>query len=331
MRVVYPQRLALANTPTPLQPLQRFVAAPDAPRIWIKRDDLTGSATSGNKIRKLEFVLAEALAQGCDTIITCGGVQSNHCRTTALLCAQLGLHCCLILRGEPPADIDGNLLLDTLAGAEIRYFSSPDFLRQMQNGLLQNTVAEFAKNGKKAFVIPIGASDGIGVWGYVSAADELKSDFALHEINPGYIVTATGSGGTHAGLIAGKYLFEHQADVWGICVCDDEAAFQKKIRSDLQEWNLHYQLVQPVDDWQINLLDDYVAPGYAQAIPDVYALIAELARLEGIVLDPVYTGKAFYGMVQEIRRGRFADTQDIVFVHTGGIFGLFPQRDLLIS
>jgi D-cysteine desulfhydrase len=329
MKVVYPQRLALANTPTPLQPLKRFVAAPGAPRLWIKRDDLTGSATSGNKIRKLEFVLAEALAQGCDTIITCGGVQSNHCRTTALLCAQLGLHCCLLLRGECPTDIDGNLLLDTLAGAEIRYFSSPDFLRQMENGLLEKTVAEFAAEGKKAFVIPIGASDGIGVWGYVSAAEELKADFVRHAINPGYIVTATGSGGTHAGLIAGKYLFDHQADVWGVCVCDDVATFQKKIRTDLQEWNQHYQLAQPVDDWAINLLGDYVAPGYAQAIPAVYAMIAELARLEGIVLDPVYTGKAFYGLVEQIRRGHFADTQDIVFIHTGGIFGLFPQRQLL--
>lgn len=330
MTVVYPPRLALANAPTPLQLLRRFIAAPGAPRLWIKRDDLTGSATSGNKVRKLEFVLAEALAQGCDTIITCGGVQSNHCRTTALLCAQLGLHCCLLLRGEQPADIDGNLLLDTLAGAEIRYFASPDFLRQMENGLLEKTVAEFAAQGRKAFVIPIGASDGVGVWGYVSAAEELKADFAQHAINPGYIVTATGSGGTHAGLIAGKYLFNHQADVWGMCVCDDEAAFQKKIRSDLQEWNQHYQLDQPVDDWAIHLLDDYVAPGYAQAIPEVYALIAELARLEGLVLDPVYTGKAFYALVDQIRCGHFTDTDDIVFIHTGGIFGLFPQRRMLL-
>jgi D-cysteine desulfhydrase len=215
MSIRYPQRLLLANTPTPLQPLKRFKAAANAPRLWIKRDDLTGSVTSGNKIRKLEFVLAEALAQGCDTIITCGGVQSNHCRTTALLCAQLGLRCCLLLRGDRPSESDGNLLLDELAGAEIRFFSSADFLQHMQNGLLEKTVSEFTQQGRKAFVIPIGASDGIGLWGYLAASEELKNDFARHGIKPGYLFTATGSGGTHAGLTAGEYLFSTGAKVWG--------------------------------------------------------------------------------------------------------------------
>jgi D-cysteine desulfhydrase len=329
MAVKFPPRLSLANTPTPLQALDRFSEKLGGPRLWIKRDDLTGSATSGNKIRKLEFVLAEAIAQGCDTIITCGGVQSNHCRTTALLCAQLGLHCCLLLRGERPDDVDGNLLLDQLAGAEIRYYESSDFVRQMQQGLFDKTVAEFASHNKKAFVIPVGASDGIGLWGYVAACEELKADFIQHNIKPKYIFTATGSGGTHAGLIAGNQLFKLDTDVWGVCVCDDEETFRQKIRTDLSDWKQRYSLDYPVDQFPINLLDGYVAPGYAQAIPEVYKLISDLARCEGIVLDPVYTGKAFYALVDQIRQGHFCEASDIVFIHTGGIFGLFPQRQLL--
>ncbi|WP_339339161.1 D-cysteine desulfhydrase family protein [uncultured Oceanicoccus sp.] len=332
MKFSYPSRLTLAQTPTPLQLLSRLSAATGGPRIWVKRDDMTGSGVSGNKIRKLEFCLAKALQDGCDTVITCGGVQSNHCRTTALLCAQLGLRCHLILRGQQDSDLDGNLLLDRLAGAEINFYSNTEF-QQRDQAIYQQWVDHYAAKGSKAMVIPVGASDGIGLWGYIAACKELKSDFAREKIQPKHIISATGSGGTQGGLTVGNTLYDLGATVWGINVCDDEAYFLNKVSADIDQWYQGYQhqidAAFDPEQLQINVIDGYVGAGYAQASEQVFELIKTVARLEGLILDPVYTGKAFYGMLEQIRQGRFADTDDIVFVHTGGIFGLFPQRDQL--
>ncbi len=323
-----PPRLALAQLPTPLQPLDRISERLGGPRIWIKRDDLTGSVLSGNKVRKLEFTLAQARAEDCDTVITCGGLQSNHCRATALLCAQLGLHCHLILRGEPDGIADGNLLLDRLAGASIETYPAAEYQATLDDKLEQCRV-RYAAAGRKAFVVPTGASDAIGVWGYVMACEELKADFAGAGIAPEHIVTATGSGGTQAGLTAGAALFALGAQVWGINVCDDEQWFLNKVAKDLDDWRRRYQLDIDTAALDVRVIDGYVGPGYARATREVFDTIAELARLEGIVLDPVYSGKAFHGLQEELRRGRFGDSGDIVFIHTGGVFGLFPQRDEL--
>lgn len=332
MKLTYPPRITLAQTPTPFHALDRLSAQVGGPRIWIKRDDMTGSAVSGNKIRKLEFTLAKAIAEGCDTIITAGGVQSNHCRTTALLCAQLGLQCHLILRGAPESEVDGNLLLDRLAGAEISFYDNVEYTRR-EREIYQEIQAHYAQQGRKAFAVPIGASDGHGLWGYIAAAEELKADFAAAGIQPKHIVSATGSGGTQGGLTAGAELFELGATVWGINVCDDEAYFLNKVASDLQHWQENYrECIDPalnVSQLSINVIDGYVGQGYARASDEVFQLIRQLAAQEGIVLDPVYTAKAFFGLIEEIKRGRFSDTEDIVFVHTGGLFGLFPQRQQL--
>lgn len=324
--VNYPARLPLALTPTPLQLLERLSRDVGGPRIWIKRDDLTGALLSGNKVRKLEFVLAHALAQGCDAIITCGGLQSNHCRATAVLCAQLGLQCHLVLRGEPLTPHDGNLLLDYLVGAEVRTFPS-DVYQQSLAKILREMADELRQAGRTPFLIPTGASDGIGLWGYVAACEELRADFVRHQIQPKHIVCATGSGGTQAGLTAGVALYGIDAKVWGIAVCDTESYFLNKVRSDLRDWQRLWPQAIDIEQLPIHVIDDYMGPGYAKAEPEVFDTIARVARSEGIVLDPVYTGKAFHGMLNEIERGRFDDSNDIVFVHTGGVFGLFPQRD----
>lgn len=329
MSISFPQRLHLAQTPTPLHPLQRLSARIGGPRIWVKRDDLTGCSEAGNKIRKLEFTLAEALNRGADTIITCGGVQSNHCRVTALLCARLGLRCRLLLRGGASADPDGNLLLDQLAGARIDYFPPAQYQRELSE-LLEHTAEQERAAGRVPFVIPTGASDGIGVWGYIAACEELAEDFVRAGIQPRHIVSATGSGGTQAGLTAGNVLLGLNARIWGMAVCDDAAWFQAKVRADLTDWQQRYRTPLDLDALSIEVIDDYIGPGYAKAPPEVFALIRDLAREEGLLLDPVYTGKAFFGLLQELKAGRFDDSEDVVFIHTGGLFGLFPQRQQLM-
>jgi D-cysteine desulfhydrase len=321
-----PPRLHLAQLPTPLQYLSRLSERFNGPRIWVKRDDLSGSVLSGNKIRKLEFNLAQALAEGCDTVITCGGLQSNHCRATALLCAQLGLKCHLLLRGQQTGSADGNLLLDQLAGAEITYYPPAQFQREL-NTLLLACQTAYAKTGRKAFIIPTGASDAIGVWGYVQACAELKQDFARCEIDPKHIVCATGSGGTQAGLTAGVRAYGIDAQVWGVNVCDDEAWFIKKVNADLLDWQKRYKTGINLDSLSVKVIDGYVGPGYAQADANIFNCIADVAATEGLVLDPVYTGKAFFGMLDQLQKGRFDGAEDIVFMHTGGVYGLFPQRD----
>ncbi|WP_288362940.1 D-cysteine desulfhydrase family protein [uncultured Spongiibacter sp.] len=325
-----PPRLGLANLPTPLQPLTRLQEARPGPRIWVKRDDLTGCALSGNKIRKLEFSLAQALEEGCDTIITCGGLQSNHCRATALLCAQLGLKCHLLLRGEKPEHADGNLLLDQLAGAQISAYPAKQFQAQLPQ-LLAQLQQYYADRGRRAFIIPTGASDAVGVWGYFSACAELADDFRHHDIRPRHIICATGSGGTQAGLTAGAHYYLAGSRVWGVNVCDDEAWFLNKVAQDLHDWQHRYDLDVALDDLQVSVIDGYVGPGYALADEKVYQTIADLAATEGLILDPVYTGKAFHALLEERDNGRFGDDGDIVFVHTGGIFGVFPHRQHFTS
>jgi D-cysteine desulfhydrase len=322
-----PSRLSLALLPTPLQPLERLSAELGGHRIWVKRDDLTGSVLSGNKVRKLEFSLAQALAEGCDSIITCGGLQSNHARATALLCAQLGLHCRLILRGVTQPPYDGNLLLDQLAGADIALHPEKVYNASL-NELLEEAAAQLRAQGRRPFVIPTGASDGIGLWGYAAACRELREDFARHGLAPRHIVCATGSGGTQGGLNAGVALEGIDAAVWGVAVCDGEAYFQQKVRADLREWQRRYAVPLDVESLPVRVIDGYVGPGYAKADAAVFATIRRLARTEGLVLDPVYTGKAFHALLCELEKGRFGAGGDVVFIHTGGVFGIFPQKEL---
>lgn len=320
-----PRRIALARLPTPLQPLDRLSAELGGPRIWVKRDDLTESGAGGNKVRKLEFVIAEALHRGADTLITCGGLQSNHCRATALMGARLGLSVELVLRGESAGLPDGNLFLDQLAGATVHAYPARRYQAEL-DALLSSHAERLRAAGRRPFVIPTGASDGLGVWGYLAASEELAADFRAVGIRPRHVVVATGSGGTQAGLTAGLHLHAPFCRVHGVAVCDDAAWFHRKVRADLADWRSRSSSTLDLDSLDIHTLDAYIGPGYGIADDATLETIRRVARTEGLLLDPVYTGKAFHGMLQELAAGRLAEGDDLVFVHTGGIFGLFPQR-----
>ncbi len=319
-----PPRVDLARRPTPLHYLARASERwGQGHRLWVKRDDLSGCLLSGNKVRKLEFIVAHALAEGCDTLITCGGVQSNHCRATAFAGAQSGLSVHLLLRGEEPAASEGNFLLDQLAGATINCYPKRQYVSELPD-LFVHWQEHYARLGRKALAIPTGGSDGLGAWGYIAACEELKADLASADIDSAHLVTATGSGGTQAGLTLGASLYGLPLTVWGVNVCDDEQYFLDKVAADSADWRSRFPAVPPVSP-EVRVLDGYVGEGYGVAGPEVFALIAELAALEGLLLDPVYTGKAFQGMLAELAAGRFRDCRDIIFLHTGGVFGVFPQ------
>lgn len=329
LMIAYPHKSSLAQTPTPFYLLERLTDDLGGPRIWIKRDDLTGAATSGNKIRKLEFLLAEALAQGCDTVITSGGVQSNHCRAVALLGAQLGLKVHLLLRSDSEPQPVGNLLLDHLAGATISHYSVREFKRL--DSLFNQWCDHYLQQGRKAYTIPTGGSNGTGIWGYISAAGELAEDFARYNLKPQAIVHATGSGGTQAGLMLGCHLHGIDTSVKAYAVCDSSAYFERKVSVDLKEWQEKYSPTTDIGTLKAYTCDSYIGPGYGQADAEVFEFIKQLAAMEGIILDPVYTGKAFYGLVEDIKKGKYAsgENSDIVFIHTGGLFGLFAQQQAL--
>jgi len=324
----HPTRIELARLPTPLVPLDRLSAEVGGPRIWLKRDDLTDTTASGNKLRKLEYSIAQARAEDATVLITCGGIQSNHCRATAVMASRLGMKSHLLLRGrrrDEPAD--GNLLLDELVGAEIRYLDLDEW--QDLDRIFAETEALWRDRGEVPFSIPTGASDEIGLWGYINACSELGEDFARQGIDPGFIVSATGSGGTQAGLIIGRQLESLRARVVGFNVCDDEQWFIDKIMTDIARWEERYNHELDPEDLSINVVDGYVGPGYGRADAHVFETIRRVARLEGVVFDPVYTGKAFDALLTEIGNGRFDTASDLVFIHTGGLFGLFPQRSYL--
>jgi len=298
------------------------------PRLWIKRDDLTDMPASGNKLRKLEYSIAQAQQEGATVLITCGGVQSNHCRATAVMASRLGLKSHLLLRGKPASGpADGNLLIDHLVGAEVQFLSMDEW-RDIDH-LFEAAQTRWRADGEVPFVIPTGASDEIGLWGYINAAAELKRDFESRSMTPEHVVSAAGSGGTLAGLIIGRQLEALSTDMIAFNVCDDEAWFRDKIGGDITRWQHRYEHELDPHDLAINVIDGYVGPGYGRADHQVFETIHTVARLEGVLLDPVYTGKALDGMLREIRRGRFDGARNIVFLHTGGLFGLFPQLEHL--
>ncbi len=321
----YPPRISLARTPTPLMPLDTLSRETNGVRLWVKRDDLTGSVLSGNKVRKLEFAVADALEKGADTLITCGGTQSNHCRATAIAGAQLGLKVHLVLAGASLEEPDGNLLLDRVVGAEITLVPPEEFDLRLDR-LLEDIAADYRRKGRKPYVVPLGASNEVGVWGYVSAAEEIKAECDRLSIKPDVVAFATGSGGTQGGLVLGNALYQLGARVIGYSVSWPAQELAEKIRGDLRAWRSRYRQTLDVERLSIEVDDRYIGPGYGKAEQPVFDTITRLGRLEGLVLDPVYTGKAFHGLLSELGRGALKDVRNAVFVHTGGVFGLFPQR-----
>jgi D-cysteine desulfhydrase len=328
-----PPRVPLARVPTPLEPSRRLGAELGVSLFW-KRDDLTGVALSGNKIRKLEFLFADAEAGGADTVITCGGEQSNHCRATALAAAQRGLGCVLLLRvPEPsaPPPVTANSLLDRLAGAQIRYVSFAEYQRRDQ--IFAQIERQLRDDGRRPYVIPEGGSNALGAWGYVTAIEELRDQLEAQapEVarGPVTIVYAAGSGGTGAGIELGLRLTGWTgARALGFAVCDDRATFQQRISVIANDASRRWGLGVTVDEAEVDIDDGFIGPGYAKTTPQMLAVIPQVARTDGLILDPVYTGKAFFGLTQRLRAqaGRAADRtgRTVIFIHTGGIFGLFP-------
>jgi len=327
--IPYPPRLHLAHTPTPLELLPRLSAKLGI-EMYIKRDDLTGAELTGNKIRKLEFVLAEAMAKGADTVLTCGAAQSNHSRATAIAAARLGLHSRLLLRTADPSHPplpEGNLLLDRLVGAEIVWITPEEY--QRRDEIFEREAGELRKVGRKPYVVPEGASNPLGAWGYIRAVEELASD--LSKIpggadQPTTIIHAVGSGGTSAGLILGVRLLKLNARVVGFNVCDDRSHFQRIIGEICESAIATYALDLPFSRREdVEIVDGYVGRGYSLSSPEELALISEIARTEGIILEPVYTGKAFFGMTREVSRDPRRFGKRLVFLHTGGVFGLLSK------
>ncbi len=304
---IEPERLALARLPTPLI----AVDAPGAGRLHIKRDDLTGVALSGNKIRKLEYLLADAQARGARRVLTCGGIQSNHCRATAVAAAQLGLKSLLFLRSDDPPAADapwtGNLALNRLVGAEVRFITRAQYLDR-------NAIMEGAA-GPKDYVIPEGGSNALGAWGYIRAVDELAEQWSSP---PSAVVCATGSGGTIAGLAIGLRRRGLDIPAYGVCVCDDAPTFQGIAARISHNVSDRWPDLPRLKAGDFNIVEGFMGRGYALSTPEELADIAAVAQGTGLFLDPVYTGKAFRALM---RPGHpFGDNP--LFIHTGGIFGL---------
>ncbi|MBR1643577.1 MAG: D-cysteine desulfhydrase family protein [Butyrivibrio sp.] len=317
------ERLSLANLPTPIQRLDR-ISSELGKGIWIKRDDLTGGETSGNKIRKLEYTLARALKEGADVVITAGGIQSNHARATAAAAARLGLKSHLVLDISKEPSLEGNYLLDKILGAEISLLNEKEEGKDLDKKM-QEIAESYRQQGKRPYIIPVGASDGIGNFGYVRCAGEIEQQENRLGVKFDAIVCATGSGGTYSGLYIGNKIYGLNKKIVGFTVCDNKDYFQRKCSSIVDETMsiLGADTIEKV----FSFIDGYKGRGYAISKEDELKFISKVARTEGVILDPVYTGKAFYGLYQEIQKGHFDDCENILFIHTGGLCGLFPKQE----
>ena len=324
-------RIKLAHLPTPLEFLPRLTEHLGGPSIYVKRDDCTGLASGGNKTRKLEFLMADAREQGADTIITQGAVQSNHARQTAAAAARLGMQCELLFENriaEPGEDYlnSGNVLLDRLFGANTHHYPGGSDM----NGAMEEHAAELKSQGRKPYIIPGGGSNPIGALGYVNCALELLHQANEQQLHIHHIVHATGSAGTQAGLVTGLRATHSGIPVLGIGVNAPRDAQEEKV----------YQLALEAADYigasgcvrreDVIANCDYIGDGYGVPTDGMREALLLLARLEGLLFDPVYSGKGLAGMIDLIKQGQFKEDENILFIHTGGSAGLFGYlNDLL--
>ncbi|MDR3572956.1 MAG: D-cysteine desulfhydrase family protein [Anaerolineaceae bacterium] len=309
-------RVLIADLPSPVERLPRLSTALGGPQLWVKRDDLTGLAFGGNKTRKLEFILAEAQANGARTLITVGAAQSNHCRQVAALAARVGLGCILVLSGDPSMSTSGNLFLDRLFKAEIVWTSHDE-----RSEVLKRTFENAWADGRRPYLIPLGASNTTGTLGYTYAFDELMQQ----SVNPGWIVLASSSGGTQAGLILGARRAGWQGKILGISI-DEPASLLRKtvagLASDASE-RFGEKIPFQADDVLIN--DNYLGGGYGVMGDLELRAIQLFAQQEGLLLDPVYTGRAAGALIDLIYKGFFKPEETVLFWHTGGTPALFAE------
>ncbi|WP_037338342.1 D-cysteine desulfhydrase family protein [Saccharospirillum impatiens] len=325
-------KLSLAHAPTPIEHLPRLGEQLGTQNLWVKRDDCTGLGLGGNKTRKLEYLLAEALDTGADTVLTVGGLQSNHARQTAAAAARLGLNCELILEpvtGTPEAlyHHSGNVLLNRLFGATLT------LAKPGQDGieLMHQRSAALSQEGYKPFCIPVGGSNTTGALGYVECAREIADWQYRNDIEFDHIILATGSAGTQAGLLAGAALFDLSATIRGFCVS----------RAGEAQSELVLSLTRPLFD-RLGLCDDalparivtdgdYVGPGYGIETEGMKHAVRVTAETEGLLLDPVYTGKAMHGLFDSYHSGFFGPDDRVLFIHTGGAPALFGYETALFG
>ena len=323
-------RIMLAHLPTPLEHMPRLSEHLGGPEIYVKRDDCTGLATGGNKTRKLEFVMADALEREADTVVTVGAVQSNHVRQTAAAACKLGLRCEVLLehRIENPTEIyaqSGNVFLDRLFGANIReYPAGTDFDKAMLE-----VADEVKTSGGNPYIVPGGASDRVGALGYVNCAMELLGQSNEQGLTIDHFVTATGSAGTHAGLIVGLRAMRSDMPLLGIGVNAPKAMQEQRVFDLACDTADYIGAKGVVSRGDIVANCDYVGDGYGVPTKSMNDAVLLLARLEGLLFDPVYSGKALAGMIDLVTNGYFEGAKNIVFLHTGGSAALFAYADQL--
>ena len=317
---------------TPIEKLARLSEELAGPTIYMKRDDLLGLAGGGNKTRKLEFLVAEALAQGADTLITCGAVQSNHCRLTLAAAVKEGLKCRLVLEERVPGSYNpqsaGNNFLFRLMGVEkITVVPGGSDMA----AAMQAVADEVAGEGRKAYVIPGGGSNPVGATGYVACAEEILAQTFELGINIDRIICASGSAGTHAGLVTGLYGNNSNIPVVGINVSRPRAAQKELVYDLVQKTAQHVGVASAIARETVVCFDEYVGPGYSLPTPQMAEAVRMLARLEGILIDPVYTGKAMAGLIDLVRKGTFKKDENILFVHTGGSPALYVYMEEILG
>lgn len=311
-------RLRFAHLPTPIEELKRLSAELGGPRIYVKRDDATGLALGGNKTRKLEFLVADALAKGAKTLITAGAAQSNHCRQTAAAAAKFGMTCVLVLNGTPPGELSANLLLDELFGARIVWVSERNHRERVQ----KETFRRLQVDGGAPYFVPYGGSCPIGALGYAFAVEETVAQ----GLNPDWFLFGTSSGGTHAGLVLGARLFGYQGKILGISIDESEAWLKTRVSalaSDASELLGHRIDFKPEE---ILADDSYCQAGYGVLTMAEKEAVRLFARTEGLLLDPVYTGRAAAGLINLIGKGFFSREESVLFWNTGGQPALFAEK-----
>jgi D-cysteine desulfhydrase len=321
----FPNSLDLAMKPTPIQALRKFPQLPQGFEIFVKRDDLTGFCLSGNKIRKLEFIFHDVAEKNADTLVTCGGFQSNHARATAILGARFGLKSVLVLFGQDSPKLDGNLFLNKLVNAQIKYV--PEVRYDQLEAIMDEVSSELKREGRRPYIVPEGASNELGVWGYIKASQEVKGQLEKMNVKIDKIVTAVGSGGTYAGLFLGSKLLDWPVEICGINVKDTAEIFVERIYELVMTTKKKFKLDVDFDKEELKIIDGYVGEGYAKSKKKELDLIKSVAQNTGIILDPVYTGKAMYGLLDQMKKQTFSQRDKILFLHTGGGFGLFPIKE----
>ncbi len=324
MKIETLPRYKLATLPTPLDEAPRLSKELGV-RVLMKRDDLTGFALGGNKVRKMEFLLADALNQGADVLVTGGGPQSTHTRITAAAARKAGLDAVLVHFGDPPRESNGNLLLDELLGAEIRYTNTQE--KRETDRLIERGTAELKARGRKPYLIARGGASALGCISYILAVGELLTQLDALRVKPDCIVVATGSCGTHAGILAGIKYFHKDIPVYGITVSRPVSEGLPRIELLVNETAKFIETPLSLERGDVTINDAYLGAGYGIITPEARAAIRRVAQLEGIFLDPVYTGKAMAGLIDLVRRREIARDSTVVFWHTGGAPGIFGHAD----